>query len=304
MTTSAEALKGKLATAGTSKAMTIHDQKSSMIPQFAMLLNGNTEKAERAFRIAVTEYNKSASLQQCDRKSFWGCVINAVQMNLEPGPLGYAYLIPYKGICTLQIGYKGMLELVSRSEKVDSVYAYPVYKGDRFKFTLGSNPNIDHTPDIEASTTDIDIIAFYAVAHIKGCSIPRIEVMSRNQVDAIRKRAQAGNSGPWVTDYAEMGRKTVLKRLCKTLPLSVESQRMLAVDETVRKNLDANIDDTTSVFDIMAEDVTSNTPTVEAVDVKKDKPKPVKMTDDKVVDVVPEGVNKETGEVEDEPLFG
>lgn len=251
----ADTLKNKLTTTASSKPATIHDQKNAMIPQFQMLLNGDQKKAERAFRIAVTEYNKNHALQQCDRQSFWGCVINAVQMDLEPGPLGYAYLIPYKGVCTLQLGYRGMLELVSRSGLVDSVYAYPVYKSDKFKYALGANPDLQHTPDLTADPTDDDIIAFYAVAHIKGCSIPRIEVMSRRQIDGIRKRSQAGNGGPWVTDFAEMGRKTVLKRLCKTLPLSVESQRMLAADETTRTSLERDIDDTTSVYDIMAADV-------------------------------------------------
>lgn len=256
MATNTDALKGKLvATSG--KPATIHDQKAAMIPQFQMLLNGDQKKAERAFRIAVTEYNKNGALQQCDRQTFWGCVINAVQMDLEPGPLGYAYLIPYKGVVTLQIGYRGMLELAMRSGLIDSVYAYPVYKGDKFKYALGAHPDLQHIPDLDSDPTDNDIIAFYAVAHVKGSNIPRVEVMSKKQVDAIKNRAQA-KSGPWVTDYAEMGRKTVLKRLCKTLPLSVESQRMLAADETTRTSLERDIDDTASVYDIMATDVVSN----------------------------------------------
>lgn len=255
MATNADTLKKKI-TAAPSRPLTIHDQKASMVPQFQMLLNGDQKKAERAFRIAVTEFNKNGPLQQCDRASFWGCVINAVQMDLEPGPLGYAYLVPYKGVVTLQIGYRGMLELVNRSGVVDSVYAYPVYRSDKFKYALGASPDLQHVPNLDAEPEDKDIIAFYAVAHIKGCVIPRIEVMSRKQVDAIKNRAQA-KSGPWITDFAEMGRKTVLKRLCKTLPLSVESQRMLAVDDTTRTSLDADVDNTESVFDVMAADVAS-----------------------------------------------
>lgn len=247
------------------KAVTIHDQKKNMVPQFKMLLNGDQEKAERAFRIAVTEYNKSPYLKQCDQTSFWGSIINAVQMNLEPGPLGHAYLVPYKGVVSLQIGYKGLLELVSRSGKVDSVYAYPVYASDKFKFTLGANPGLMHEPDLHCEPSDNDIIAFYAVAHIKDSVLPRIEVMTKKQVDAIRKRSAASGSGkqsPWDTDYAEMGKKTILKRLCKTLPLSVEIQSAIGKDETVRKNITADngieFDDSKSVYDIIASDVVSS----------------------------------------------
>ena len=87
----------------------------------------------------------------------------------------------------------------------------------------------------------------YAVAHIKGSTIPRLEVMFRKQIDAIRKRSQSdsaakkyGKQTPWDTDYAEMAKKTVLKRLCKTLPMSLETQQGIAMDDSIRKYDPAN----------------------------------------------------------------
>ncbi len=44
----------------------------------------------------------------------------------------------------------------------------------------------------------------------------------QKEVDAIRARSRAGKSGPWVSDYEEMARKTVVRRLCKYLPMSVD----------------------------------------------------------------------------------
>ncbi len=46
--------------------------------------------------------------------------------------------------------------------------------------------------------------------------------MTKPEIDAIRKRSRASGSGPWVTDYAEMARKTVVRRLFKYLPASPE----------------------------------------------------------------------------------
>jgi len=46
-------------------------------------------------------------------------------------------------------------------------------------------------------------------------------VMDLDQINAIRNRNGTRN-GPWATDFAEMARKTVVRRLCKSLPLSTE----------------------------------------------------------------------------------
>jgi recombination protein RecT len=48
------------------------------------------------------------------------------------------------------------------------------------------------------------------------------EVMTRDEIDSIRKRSKSGSSGPWVTDFAEMAKKTVFRRASKWIPLSSE----------------------------------------------------------------------------------
>jgi len=58
---------------------------------------------------------------------------------------------------------------------------------------------------------------FYALATLKDGSV-QIDAMSKNEVDAIRARSPAAKTGPWSSDFVEMGRKTILKRLLKTLP--------------------------------------------------------------------------------------
>lgn len=260
MTANVSTLSNKIVnTDAKNRKATIHEQKNTMVPQFKMLLNGDNDKAERAFRIAVTEYNKNPNLKECDISSFWGSVINAVQMNLEPGPLGHAYLVPYKGQVSLQLGYKGILELVNRSGKVDSVYAYPVYNTDFFDFTLGTDVKIIHTPDINSDLNDANIVCFYAVAILKGSSIPRVEVMTKKQVDFVKGKSNASKYGPWVEFYSEMGRKTVLKRLCKTLPLSVETQIAISKDESIRKNISTaagiEIDDSQPIYNIQEDTI-------------------------------------------------
>jgi recombination protein RecT len=68
----------------------------------------------------------------------------------------------------------------------------------------------------------------YAVAKLSGGGV-QFEVMSKAQVDSIRRRSKSGNSGPWVSDYVEMARKTVVRRLFKYLPVSVELVKALEI---------------------------------------------------------------------------
>jgi hypothetical protein len=62
--------------------------------------------------------------------------------------------------------------------------------------------------------------------------------MSRAQVDAIRAQSKAGNSGPWQTHYEEMAKKTVIRRLFKYLPVSIEIQKAVGLDEQAEAGID------------------------------------------------------------------
>src|SRR5690606_24226381 len=62
--------------------------------------------------------------------------------------------------------------------------------------------------------------------------------MTRAEIDSIRKRSRAAARGPWVTDYAVMAKKTMLRRLLKTAPMSVEYEQAVAQEEGARTRID------------------------------------------------------------------
>ena len=70
----------------------------------------------------------------------------------------------------------------------------------------------------------------YAVAVLKGGGV-QFEVMSRAEIEAVRAQSKAGKSGPWVTHWDEMARKTVVRKLFKYLPVSIEAVRAVEIDE-------------------------------------------------------------------------
>lgn len=184
---------------------------------------------DRLIRVAIAAAGRTPALLKCTPASLLNSVMQAAQVGLEPGSaLGEAYLVPYKDTCQLIIGYRGLISLARRSGQIVSIEAHVVHERDKFSCRYGLNPTLEHEPDWSADPGDV--IAVYAVAKLKDGGT-QVEVMTRAQVDAIRARSKASGSGPWVSDYAEMARKTVVRRLCKYLPLSIELAEALAIDD-------------------------------------------------------------------------
>jgi recombination protein RecT len=183
-------------------------------------------KADRMARIALTEFRKNPKLGECDPRSVFAAIIVASQLGLEPGLMGSCYLIPYKTECQLQIGYQGFLDLVHRTGRVRSIEAHVVHKNDAFTYKIGALPPLLHEPELY--TDPGEPVLVYAMAMLNTGAL-HIEVMTKKEIEAIRERSQAvqsakkyGKKTPWDTDAEEMWRKTVIRRICKYLPKSVE----------------------------------------------------------------------------------
>jgi recombination protein RecT len=110
-----------------------------------------------------------------------------------------------------------------------------VYENDVFMYEYGLKEDIKHIPCMDDRGK---IIAVYAVAILKDGG-HQFDVMSKAEVDNIRNSSKSKDNGPWVTHYEEMAKKTVLRRLFKWLPCSVEMQKAVILDE----QLDVGIQD-------------------------------------------------------------
>ena len=193
--------------------------------------------AERFTRLLVTAGNTNPKLFECTPRSFLAAGIVAAQLGLEPNdPRGLSYLIPYRNKKTgrtevkIIIGYRGMMELARRSTLVGAMHAVAVYAGDQFDYSLGLEPTLHHVP-ADGDENPKDLTHVYAVAKVNG--EPQFVVLTRRQVEKARARSESGDSSysPWATDYAEMAKKTALRRLCKYLPQTVEIATALAQEE-------------------------------------------------------------------------
>lgn len=191
--------------------------------------------ADRLTRILVTEVRRNPKLAQADPTSLLGAVMQAAQLGLEPGPLGHAYLVPrYNGKTkttdvTLQIGYRGYIDLARRSGQIVSIVAREVCDGDQFDFRYGTDEEITHRPALKDRG---EAYAYYGVALLAdGGRV--IHVMSRDDIDRYRARSQAKDSGPWQTDYDAMARKGIALDTPIPTPFGWTTMGALAVGDEV-----------------------------------------------------------------------
>ena len=196
--------------------------------------------ADRMVRTVLTAMNRNPKLLECTKESLWQAVMDCASLGLEPDALGRAYLIPYEDrrnnrvVCQLQIGFKGLADLAYRSGMVATLQSQVVYANDKFDFAFGTDEKLDHRPSMTGERGEP--VCVYAYCKLKDGAF-KFDIMSVSDVNRIRDRSQGyksavkyGKDHPWTTDWSEMARKTVFKRLAKMLPLSSEIRQAVDAD--------------------------------------------------------------------------
>lgn len=217
--------------------------------------------ADRLLKVAQIAATTTPALAKCDVASLVGAIGQCAQMGLEPNTvLGHAYLVPFntkrkdanggeRWVNSVQviIGYKGLIDLARRSGQIVSIAAHEVCENDQFDMAYGLDERLTHVP---AMGERGEVIGFYAVAKLKDGGFA-FEFMSRHQVEKIRDGSQGWQQAmkfkktdihPWSAHFVEMGRKTVIRRLAKFLPLSIEFQTAAALDEYAATGKDQHLD--------------------------------------------------------------
>ena len=223
--------------------------------------------AERLLKVAQIAATTTPALAKCDVPSLIGAIGQCAQMGLEPNTvLGHAYLLPFntkrkdangneKWVNSVQviIGYKGLIDLARRSGQIISIAAHEVCQNDKFELVYGLDEKLNHTP---AMGDRGEVIGFYAIAKLKDGG-HAFEFMSRLQVEEIKAAGERKNkreSSVWKDHFVEMGRKTVIRRLAKYLPLSVEFQTAAAIDGMAEAGKDQHLDAIDGDFSIVPDD--------------------------------------------------
>lgn len=184
---------------------------------------------DRMVRLVCAAASRDPKLASCTPVSILRSLAQSASMGLEPfDGRNEAHLVPRwnkranngrGGMeATLLVGYPGLIRIATETGKVLNIEARVVYEKDTFEVEYGMAPRLTHKPAWDKDRGKI--IAVYAVAFMPD-GRTTFEVMPNHEVEDIRDRSKDKDGfSPWQTDYAEMARKTAVRRLCKYLPKS------------------------------------------------------------------------------------
>ena len=251
------------------KSVTIPDLIKKSVGELGKALPSHMN-AERLVRIALTTLRMNPELYKCSPESFLAALFQSAQLGLEPNIEGQAYILPFNNRrkignewktikeAQFQIGYKGYAELFYRHEKAMGLDMQKVCANDIFEYELGTEAYIKHKP---APTDRGETTGFYAVATLSN-GAKLFKYMSKEEAinhakqysktwiteewdNKLRKKVPIEphfhKSSPWATNPDAMCMKTVLMQLMKLLPKSIEIQRALAMDETIKTKVDMDM---------------------------------------------------------------
>lgn len=200
---------------------------------------------ERLCRIGLNAVSRNPKLMECVPETIVGAIVNCASLGLEPNLLGHAYIVPFFNGKTgrmeaqFQIGYKGILDLIRRTGQVSTISAHEVYEGDKFEYAYGLEEKLIHVPCGEDDESKIT--HFYAAYKLKDGGTGFL-VMTRAQMDKHRdkftksKDKQGNVFGPWKDHYVSMALKTVIHKLAKYMPISIEQQEAQAAMEALDRD--------------------------------------------------------------------
>lgn len=186
--------------------------------------------AKRFVRLAITEFRSNYKLMECSPESFMLALYEGARLGLEIGQqLQQYFLIPRARQVVPMLGYRGMIVLGLRHPDVQTITSTAVFKGDTFEH--GENMEgqyFNYKPCGNKKAEELERV--FAVCRLKSGGV-LFDVMERSEIEAARACSQMPNGGAWKNSYAEMARKTVVRRLFKYMPMVPEAQEAVARDE-------------------------------------------------------------------------
>lgn len=226
-----------------SRPLTIRDQIEKMGPEFRKALPGHIS-AERFVRTTQTAIAMARNIEKVkDIKSLMAACTNAAQDGLILDGREAALVIDYNGVAQYRAMMRGLLKLAYNSGLIKRITVELARENDSFIYSPTADNPISHEIDLRKPRGEV--FAVYAIAELKDGGIVH-DVMSKEDIDRIMERSDAYRafkagkikSTPWSTDWSEMARKTVFRRLSKYLPSSTDRDDFHRAVERIDEDYD------------------------------------------------------------------
>jgi recombination protein RecT len=229
---------------------TIEKYEKKNLPE---LLEGSGMTASQFKQIVINELKRSPKLQEVFIKnpsSLFASILSCCELQLNPSQmLGEFYFLPFKDVITPILGYKGLVTLLMRSDKVKKIWSEIVYEDDDFEYELGLNPKLVHIPNHDGIRNSKTFKYVYSCAKLDDEVI--FKVMSKSEIQAIANMSKFPND-LYFNDKKDpenwMQKKTCLKQLAKLMPKSDDRlKKAIAMDDNVEGGGYLVLDDTDTV---------------------------------------------------------
>jgi recombination protein RecT len=197
-------------------------------PQFKMALPSHVS-VEKFTRTIMTAVQQNQDLVKADRNSLFAACLRSASTGLLPDGKESA-LVMFGDKAQFMPMLQGMLKLVRNSGELLSITSQIIYEKDVFKYWVDSDgEHLNHEPQMFSDRGNV--IGAYALAKTKDLAV-YIEVMTMNEIDAVRNVSRSKNNGPWAGPFKhEMYKKSVLRRLIKRLPVSTDLDSVIKADD-------------------------------------------------------------------------
>jgi len=192
------------------------------MPNTAKFLDENLkEKRSEFVSNLIALCDNDENLKECEPQRLMLCAMNATALNLPLNKnLGFAYIIPYKGVPSFQIGYKGLIQLAIRSGAYEFLNACEIREGEMTRNKITGE--ITYHEDKPKNK----IVGYLAYLKLNtGFSASLYMTEEEIEAHALRfskmyqyDKANKKNSSKWSDPLArpKMALKTVLKGLLGT----------------------------------------------------------------------------------------
>jgi phage RecT family recombinase len=199
-------------------------------------------EAEKGFAIQLLHNNSYLmSAANSSPASLLQAVTNVAAIGLSLNPAEkLAYLIPrnvkvgdkqWQTRIFLEPSYMGLCKLATDTGSIEWVQANCVYSNDEFEDNgFGNRPTHKYKPFAKLEDRG-EFVGVYCTAKTKTGDF-LTTIMTADEVNSIKERSESGkkNSGPWVTDFNEQAKKTVVRRGFKMWPRTDLNKLALAVE--------------------------------------------------------------------------
>ena len=178
------------------------------------------------------------NLQSCTPASLVQCILRAAHLELDI-ELGEAHLVPRRTgpngeyEAHLRLDYKGLVKLAQRSPAVVDVHARVVREGDEIALRQ-TEDGVDFTHEPEVFGNGDVVGAYCFIEKVEGQ--PRIELMNRADLQAVRDKADSG-SFAWKDFPNEMRKKAVTRRALKWVDLDPEARDVMQQTDQLQYDL-------------------------------------------------------------------